>query len=85
MGKPPPKRFTTALSGILAMVLATSLQAAELKVIAGGSMTALLNALELDKTLYEVVYEARNRPAWLGIPTTAMARLSDGRRSDLRP
>ena len=52
MGKPPPKRFTTALSGILAMVLATSLQAAELKVIAGGSMTALLNALapEFEKT-----------------------------------
>ena len=45
MGKPSPKRLTTALSGILAMVLATSLQAVELKVIAGGSMTALLNEL----------------------------------------
>lgn len=45
MGKPSPKPLTTALSGILAMVLATSLQAAELKVIAGGSMTALLNEL----------------------------------------
>jgi molybdate transport system substrate-binding protein len=45
MGKPPPTPLTTALSGILAMVLATSLQAAELKVIAGGSMTALLNEL----------------------------------------
>ena len=45
MGKPPPKRLTIALSGILAMALATSLQAAELKVIAGGSMTALLNEL----------------------------------------
>jgi len=35
----------------------------------------VIRALELDKALYEVVYEARNRPTWLGIPTTAIDRL----------
>ncbi len=41
----------------------------------------LFMALWLDKALYEVVYELRNRPEWLAIPVNASRRLLSGKGS----
>jgi maltokinase len=38
--------------------------------------SVVLRAFEIDKAVYEVMYETRNRPAWVGIPLAAVRRLT---------
>ena len=55
-------------------------RAAFLRGYTGGALNAnesqLLRAYEADKAIYEVVYETRNRPDWVGIPLGAVATLA---------
>ncbi|MGV8964716.1 MAG: maltokinase N-terminal cap-like domain-containing protein [Cellulomonas sp.] len=61
-----PDWITSARAGLLQGYAAASSTVADLE---------LVRTLEIDKALYEAVYEARNRPQWSAIPAAALERL----------
>ena len=69
---------------------AAECRSAFLESYAGGPIqranSAILRAYEADKAIYEVIYEVRNRPDWVGILLAAVATLveteSDGTKAE---
>ncbi|MBS3179406.1 MULTISPECIES: maltokinase N-terminal cap-like domain-containing protein [unclassified Pseudoclavibacter] len=49
--------------------------ASENRPLSAAEAAALIRVFELDKALYEVIYEASQRPAWLRIPVRAVQRI----------
>ncbi len=82
-----------SVPGPQSVAWAAECRSAFLRGYAGGELSAadksMLRAYEADKAIYEVVYETRNRPDWVGIPLRAVAALAadnrDSAGSDLPP
>ncbi|MGH9114351.1 MAG: maltokinase N-terminal cap-like domain-containing protein [Acidimicrobiales bacterium] len=55
-----------------------SVEAVERLLPGPAAIPAVLAAYELDKALYELDYELRYRPEWVGIPLDALSTLIDG-------
>ena len=73
--------YAAAVGGLVGADADRWIASARSGLLAGYGVTAdptsalLLRALEIDKTLYEAVYEARNRPEWASIPSAGLTRL----------
>jgi maltose alpha-D-glucosyltransferase/alpha-amylase len=71
------QRFVDDMSAqFLSAYHAVDAQAKQHKAARGKAEAALLDLFLLEKSAYEICYEAANRPAWLGIPLRGFAQIA---------
>ena len=66
-----------AAEALFLRVYARSLAACRHWPNAAGSSLARLKLFLIEKAMYEISYEAANRPGWIGIPVAGASRLLD--------
>jgi maltose alpha-D-glucosyltransferase/alpha-amylase len=71
------ERFRLRASEVFLAAYVAVLERAPVRWVSAAALVPMLELFLLDKAAYEIVYEAANRPGWLGVPLQGLLRLTD--------